>query len=496
MTLQRLACLLSIVLLGQGSLWAKSRPDQLPPSVVAALRQAGIPTDALSVVIAPADQPQAPRLRHLADTPRQPASVIKLVTTFAGLDLLGPDFSWPTPVWLTGPIQQGVLRGDLVIQGQGDPSLVLERLWLLLHKVKGLGVQRIEGNIVLDNSAFELPAKDPAAFDGEPLRPYNAAPEALLINFRAFSLSFTPDTEAGVARVQMDPPLWGVRVPATVPLGDAASPCVDYRAALKADFSDPQQVRLAGTFAAACGEKVWPVAYPDPMSYSARAVEGLWRSLGGQLSGQVVAGRAPMAAPRFVLQSPPLAAVIRDINKFSNNVMAQQLFLTLGRAHAEAARPQSARRAGRQNPPTLDDASRPAASFERSRATLQRWWHQRIGSKDLPDIDNGSGLSRSSRISAHALAELLHQAYRSPYLAELMASLPITGVDGTLKRSQANTANAHLKTGSLRGVVSRAGYVHSDSGQTLCLVAIINHERAQAARPALDALVDWAAHSR
>ena len=496
MTNLRQCLVLSVWLIGAGSACAQAADSPLPATVTAALRQAGIPLNAISVLISKADGSQAPRIQHLTERAMQPASLIKLVTSYAALDLLGPQFSWATPVWLDGAVNKGVLQGNLVIQGQGDPSLVLERLWLLLHKVQGMGVRRIAGDIVVDRRAFALAPTDPAQFDGEPLRPYNAAPDALLINFRAIALTFTPDLAAGVARVQMDPPLWGVRVPATVPLsGTPTGPCSDYRAALKADFSDPLQVRLAGSFAASCGEKIWPVAYVAPDAYNARALEGLWRSMGGQLQGRVREGAAPNTAPSFTQNSPTLGAVIRDINKFSNNVMAQQLFLTLGRLPLDAGEPalKPARQRVALKAPT---AALVPATLERSRAQLRRWWLQRMGTPDVPVLDKGSGLSREARMSAQALGTLLQQAFASPYMPELMASLPITGLDGTMQRSQATPANAHLKTGSLLGVVARAGYVHTDRGETLCLVAIVNHERAQAARPALDALVDWAAHSQ
>lgn len=495
MTNLRHCLVLSAWLIGAGNACAQAADSPLPATVTAALRQAGIPLDAISVLISKADGSQAPRIAHLAARTMQPASLIKLVTSYAALDLLGPQFTWATPVWLDGTVHKGVLQGNLVIQGQGDPSLVLERLWLLLHKVQGMGVRSIAGDIVVDRRAFALAPTDPAQFDGEPLRPYNAAPDALLINFRAIALTFTPDLAAGVARVQMDPPLWGVRVPATVPLSGPPSGCVDYRAALKADFSDPLQIRLAGSLGAGCGEKVWPLAYVAPDAYNARALEGLWRSMGGQLQGRVREGSAPNTAPSFTQQSPTLGAVIRDINKFSNNVMAQQLFLTLGRLPLDAGdQPiKPVRQRGAQEAKT---ATLAPATLERSREQIRRWWLQRMGTPDVPVVDKGSGLSREARMSVQALGTLLQQAFASPYMPELMASLPITGLDGTMQRSQATPANAHLKTGSLRGVIARAGYVHTDRGETLCLVAIVNHERAQAARPALDALLDWAAHSQ
>ena len=125
-------------------------------------------------------------------------------------------------------------------------------------------------------------------------------------------------------------------------------PCDDWRGALKAEFADPTRMRLAGAFQVACGEKVWPIAYADPRSYNERALAGMWRELGGKLSGGVRDGAAPAAPPSFELRSPPLAEVVRDINKFSNNVMAQQLFLTLGATQRGAGTPEAAREVLRQ----------------------------------------------------------------------------------------------------------------------------------------------------
>ncbi len=459
----------------------------LPESVTSALARARVPLDSVSLLVVEADGQSAPRLSHRADAPMNPASVMKLVTTYAALDLLGPAYTWRTPVWVEGGItpglqgapQEGVLKGNLSIAGQGDPKLVLERVWLLLRRVQGLGIRKIEGDIVLDRSAFAVPEADPADFDGEPLRPYNAAPDALLLNFKSVVMTLTPDTAAGVARIQYDPPLWGVQMPATVPLAGAKSgPCGDYRTTLHADFSDPQRLRFSGNYNASCGEKIWAVAYADPKSYNARMIEGLWRSMGGQLTGSVRDGPAPATPATFELSSPALAEVIRDINKFSNNVMAQQLFLTLARATPNNGERLAA-------PPL-------PATREVAREVVRQWWQQRISPSDVPTLDNGSGLSRQARVSAQGLARLLQVAYASPFMPELMSSLPIAGLDGTLRRSRATPASAHLKTGSLRDVTALAGYVLSSSGKRLCLVAIVNHANAPAVKPAFDALLDWA----
>jgi D-alanyl-D-alanine carboxypeptidase/D-alanyl-D-alanine-endopeptidase (penicillin-binding protein 4) len=466
-------------------LYGLSPAQALPPDVLTALARAKVPLEAVSLLVVDADGKAPPRLSHRASVPVNPASVMKLVTTYAALDLLGPAFSWRTPVLVEGAVRDGTLYGNLYIVGQGDPKLVLERLWLLLRRVQALGIHTIAGDLVLDRSAFEAIEADPAGFDGEPLKPYNAAPDALLINFKSVVMTFVPERSSNTARVQFEPPLAGVQMQTSLPL--AGGDCGDYRGAVKADFSDATRIRFAGSYPTSCGEKVWPVAYADPQSYSVRAIQGLWREMGGKLSGTVREGRLPQLAgaaskstlePAFEISSAPLAEIIRDINKYSNNVMAQQLFLTLG-LQAQGA-----------NGSQVNTVATRAAS----RAVVGNWWKDRIQTDDAPVLDNGSGLSRHERISARALGHLLQSAYRSPLMPDLMASLPITGVDGTLKNRRAGpVGSAHLKTGSLRDVTAVAGYVHSASGKRTVLVAIANHPNASAARPAIAALVEWAA---
>ena len=449
---------------------AAAAAQGLPAEVEAALAKAKLPRDAISVLVVDAEGKAPPRASHRAGVAVNPASVAKLVTTYAALEQLGPAFTWTTPVFVDGVVQGGTLTGNVYIQGQGDPKLVLERLWLLLRRLQGLGIRQILGDIVLDHSAFESVTQDPGAFDGEPLRPYNAAPDALLLNFKSLVMTFVPD-RGGRAQIQYEPPLAGVQTASSVAL--AAGDCGDWRAGLKADFSDPNRIRFAGTYPTACAERVWPVAYADPGSYAARAVGGLWAEMGGKLSGQVRDGRLPAGLkPAFTVQSPALAEIVRDINKYSNNVMAQQLFLTLSLQQNGVGTQQG------------------------SRELLRAWWRERVGGEP-PAMDNGSGLSREERISAQQLGRLLQLAWASPLMPELMSSLPVAGADGTLRRMRGRSAGlAHLKTGSLRDVAAVAGYVHAASGRRYVLVAIANHPNATAARPALDALVDWTARDQ
>ncbi|MEF7615241.1 D-alanyl-D-alanine carboxypeptidase/D-alanyl-D-alanine-endopeptidase [Aquincola sp. MAHUQ-54] len=456
----------------------------LPPAVAAVLQRERIPAEALSVVVeevgaeanagganaAGSPPARSVRLRHQADRPLNPASLMKLLTTYAALDLLGPAWTWNTPVWLNGEVHDGVLDGSLIIQGRGDPKLVLERVWLLLRRVQQAGVREIRGDIVLDGSVFAPPRAAPGDFDNEPLRPYNVRADALLLNQKTVVYRFTPDTARQVAVVSADPVLAGAAVQAEVPL--AAGACGDWRGALRARFEEPSNVRFEGRYAEACGERQWPVADQQPQTYAARLIAQMWEDAGGRLAGRVREGSAPTATPpSFEFASPPLAEVVRDINKYSNNVMAQQLFLTLG-----------LERGGQGSP-------------EAAREVLLRWLADRLR---LPaaalhglQLDNGSGLSRDTRLTAGLLSRMLQSAWRSPVMPDLVASLPATATDGTLRRSQAPAGRAHLKTGSLRDVAGVAGYVLGDSGRRYLVVAIVNHPNAAAARPAFDALVQW-----
>ena len=449
----------------------------LPRPVLQTLQQAQIPPSALSVLIAPlsggsASSSAQPRhLSHHAQASVNPASVMKLFTTYAGLSLLGPDHVWRNRVYADGPLRDGVLQGNLIVRGSGDPKLVVERLQELLAQVRVAGVREVRGDIVLDRSVFDVRERS-EPFDDEPLRPYNVGPDGLLLNFKAVVYKFTPDAASGQVQVRFEPPLAGFSAPTQLPLSQA--PCSDWRRQLQADFSQPQQVRFAGRYPASCGEREWPVAYPEPEAYAPRVMLAMWQGAGGQLTGQVRYGTRPASA-KLLLEAPSLqlSEIIQDINKFSNNVMAQQLYLTLS---SELGAP------GR---------------FEASRLRLSQWWRQGFAGHDEPVLDNGSGLSRSERSTAQALTALLQAAHASPHARHFVDSLAIAGVDGTAARLKERSplspviGNAWLKTGSLRDVASVAGYVQGQSGQRYTLVAVLHHPNAQQGRAALDQLLEW-----
>lgn len=469
---------------------AKAAKPALPAAISKALSRAQVPLDAVTLLVVDASGKTPPRLAHRAGEAMNPASVMKLVTTYAALDLLGPDYTWNTRVLMDGSISEGVLHGNLIVRGGGDPKMVVERLQALLAQIQYSGVKVVRGDIVLDRSAFQAAAQDAGEFDGEPLRPYNASPDALLINFKSMVMRFTPDPLNNRALVAVEPPLAGIVIDESVPLARVAR-CGDWRSELRASVDNPNRLQFSGSYSAACGERVWPSAYAEPASFAARAIEGSWRALGGLLTGVVRDATAPELAllrargtlsgekPPLRLDAPslPLREIVRDVNKFSNNVMARHLFLSL-----------SQQAPGGQ----LDQASP-----ETSRAVLAAWWKKSLPQQVAPVMDNGSGLSRTERVTATSLAAMLQHAASSRVAQDLLDSLPVAGMDATMRERAKNVAGqAFIKTGALRDVAAVAGYANGVSGARYIVVGMVNHPNAGAARPALDALIQWAVQER
>ena len=445
--------------------------DSLPPPVKQALQQADLPASALSVWVQDT-QGKRPLLAIGAERAVNPASTMKLVTTYAALELLGPAYVWKTEAYAAGPVKAGVLDGDLVLKGYGDPKLTLENFWLLLRELRQRRVQEIRGDLVLDQGYFAPLPHDPGAFDKEPLRAYNTGPQALLVNFNAIRLRLLPQQD-GTVNVVADPAPAGLRVINNVAADPGA--CGDWRERITTDViqnGSEFSLTVGGSFALSCGDRNTHLSLLRNGRYAFELFRQLWAELGGRFNGVLKSGETPAGARLLAeRESPPLADVIRDINKFSNNVMARQLFLTLG--------------AERFGPP---------ASPEKGGAAVAGW----LAAKglDFPELvlENGSGLSRTERISPAHLGELLVSANNSPVFSEFESSLPIVAVDGTMKKrlnDHAVAGHAHIKTGSLEGVRSLAGYVFDARGRRMAVVAIVNHPRAGAARPALDALLQW-----
>jgi D-alanyl-D-alanine carboxypeptidase/D-alanyl-D-alanine-endopeptidase (penicillin-binding protein 4) len=446
--------------------------SRIPVTVAGALKAAAIPPAAAAIYVQEVGA-ASPRLSVNAARPMNPASVMKLITTYTALGMLGPAYSWKTEVRVDAPLVDGKLAGDLYLKGSGDPKLTFEQFWLLLRQLRAQGIRDIEGDLVLDRSIFQLPAADDAAFDDQPLRPYNVAPDALLVGFKAIRIALAPDAAARTVQVAVEPQPANLDVINRIRLGNNG--CGDWKEALRADLSrhaDRFRLILTGSYSTSCGQKNWLLGVMPHELYVRGLFEQLWTELGGTIKGGVRDGVAPASA-RLVaaIDSPALAEIVRDINKFSNNVMARQLFLTLG----------------------LEGGKRPVRPADAA-ATIRDWLNAHgLAFPDLV-LENGSGLSRQERVSAESLGRLLQSAWKSPLMPEFVASLPLSAVDGTMKkRFNGNGAagQMHIKTGTLDGVKSIAGYVLDAKGRNMAVVFVINHPNAQAGQAAQDALLKW-----
>ncbi len=468
----------------------------LPTNVAEVFVRAGVPLTNVAVLVQEAGGAKPPILALNTGKAMNPASVMKLVTTYAALDMLGPAYSFRTDVFVLGEVNNGVLRGDLAFKGYGDPKLTVERFWLLLRQLRERGLQEIRGDIVLDKSFFDVPPHDPAKFDGEALRAYNVGPDALMLNFKSVRFGFAPNVDQKSVSIAPD-----IR-PAQLEIGNQVKltegNCGEWKDRVKIDVQYPStntttqvKVNFTGSYPRSCGEKIWNVSLLDHNRFFGGAFAKMWVDLGGVWKGAVKAQSVPATA-RLIAQSEsaPLSDIVRDINKYSNNVMARQVFLTLsGMPIVDVALVQAM-----ADPPV--SAVEPALRGEaiRSEKLIKEWLNLKgVAAPDLV-MENGSGLSRIERISANTLGNMLQTAWKSSVMPEFLSSMPLLGVDGTMrKRSRAESiaGQAHIKGGTLADVRAIGGYVLDKSGKRWVVVLMVNDANAAATQRAQDLLLAW-----
>ncbi|WP_227680947.1 D-alanyl-D-alanine carboxypeptidase/D-alanyl-D-alanine-endopeptidase [Psychrobacter sp. SZ93C1] len=460
----------------------------------------------------------SPLLSHQPDVARTPASTMKLVPSFIALDTLGAGFVWHTRVYHTGLVIGDRLHGDLVIQGSGDPKMTHERLAQLLYKVQSSGIHHIDGDIIIDSAVFKNITKDPAAFDNSPLRPYNASPDGFLVNFSTIGIKSYP-LDNGQASLTYTPQLANYQLPTTINTRSASCGQASY--SLSPQWQT-KQLLLNADLPSSCGEHVFYVAYPDAKDFAARIIAEKWQALGNTLSGDVITQEVPYAGTKSLksthgltaLSMSPLPIVsypslnltqqIYDINHFSNNVMAEQVALSIGAyGNAKGVKTHDETPVNtHNNASSLYQFGKPATTdYPAALQSINQWWQTNL-STPPPHLTNGSGLCRDCTITAANLSELLTYAYDSPSFDAYINSLGVAGVSGTITAhgerlpESAAIGRAWIKTGTLNNVTSMAGYVKGLSGQDYVVVGLINSEQSlntYTARPVLDAMLDWTA---
>jgi D-alanyl-D-alanine carboxypeptidase/D-alanyl-D-alanine-endopeptidase (penicillin-binding protein 4) len=428
---------------------------ELPQPVRHILDIRKVPHDSLSVFVQDVDSGEVV-LRWQEDVSRNPASTMKLLTTLVGLDLLGSTYKWTTDVFALGEIEDGRLDGDLLIRGRGDPFLVTERVWQMLRLVRQAGIHEIDGNLLIDDSYFDVQEYDPAEFDRQPLRAYNVAPNALLMNFKVVRYWFEPDHDRNAVRVWVDPPLENLRVENKLALRRGY--CGGYQRGITITANEAiDKMIFSGRFPTGCKSYAMDRTALSHNEFAYGLFTSVWRESGGEFRGGWMNARAPEdAEPIVSFESLPLAEIISRVNKNSNNVMARQILYTLS---AEVLGPPGTESGGRK---VIED------------------WLADTGI-EFPTLmlDNGAGLSREARVSAREFGALLEFAWRKPYMPEYLASMAVSGLDGTLRRKFDDahlTGQAHLKTGSLDHVAAIAGFMQARSGRRFAVVMLHNHE--------------------
>ncbi len=425
--------------------------EDLPLGVRSLLKLRQLPADSLSIYVEDIDSGEVV-LEWLADEPRNPASTMKLLTTLVALDVLGPAYRWKTDVYALGGVNDGTLDGDLALKGYGDPFLVTERVWQLLRDIRHAGVTNITGDLLLDDSYFDVGEHDPAAFDRQPLRAYNVGPNALLMNFKVVRYWFEPDGSA--VRVHLDPHLENLEVDNR--LTTRPGSCRGYQRGITVTMNDTNdKVTFSGRFPSGCEAYAMDRTVLSHNEFAWGVFDSMWAESGGQFDGtwrNTVVDET--LEPLTSFESPSLAEMITSVNKHSNNVMARHLLYTLS---AEV-----------QGAPGTEHGGRDVIS---------KWLAER--GLDIPQlrIDNGAGLSRDVRITAAGMGALLRFAWRQPYMPEYLSSMSLTGLDGTLSRRFRKSnlvGKAHLKTGSLDHVAAIAGYLHGRSGRRYAVVVMQN----------------------
>jgi len=402
-----------------------------------------------------------------ADVLINPASTMKLVTTYAALELLGPNYQWKTEFLTDGTVKDGVLDGNLYLKGGGDPKLNMERLWLLLRDLRANGVRHISGDLILDRNHFAPPPV--SVFDddkNDQNKPFLVEPDSLLVNFK--SQRFVVRGEASGAKVVMEPPIGSIQIINNVKLKKADncnSPVINY---IPKDDGHTLTLTINGHIAPGCSTQNY-LALLDHSRYAAGVVRSIWQEMGGTILGNDMLGATPKDARLLVrAYSPDLVEVIRDINKYSNNTMAKQLFLSIGARFRNAS--------------DSDDA-------DAARRVINDFFAKKKIFTNGLVVENGSGLSRSERITARQLGMMLEAAWKSPYAAEFISSLPIVAMDGTMRRRLRNSqlvGQAHIKTGTLKNVRAIAGYSRDVNGDIWAVVAIINHPQPWGGSAILD----------
>lgn len=480
--------------------------QQIPASIASSLKKSNIPVEAIAWSIGkikPAKNGLGYEiqdiLEHNAHLGMNPASTMKLVTSLAAIETLGPQYRWKTLLYTNGDVRGDTLKGDLLIKGNGDPKFVPEELSKLFLTLQNLGIKKIDGDLIFDRSSYDSSIKESSFYDGEPNRSYNVNPDALLYAFNSMSFQLSLNENADLVLIRQTPKLANLTIENNLRV--TSEPCDDWKKnisfSLRTSKNNEWLAIFDGTYPQDCKSTSWNTTAPDPTTFFQQSIIALWEDVGG-----VWRKRPNIKSTSFdksfklltIHEGIPLADQVKDINKLSNNVMARQVLLTMSLERTSIGNTQNGAR------------------------IIREWLTQ--NKIDMPEliIENGSGLSRIERISANHLNRILLLGINSSHRNFFIESLPIAGVDGTMKHRlidqlrrfipskkeqdalKRNTElfppglknyGAYIKTGSLADVRSISGYVVSRTGSVYAVTSFINHPNALMGKNIHDTMLTW-----
>ena len=481
---------------------SKQPAQAIPISVLQSLEKNQIPKDKISISVVEISKKNnkdysQELLDWRANQGMNPASTIKLLTTLTALDILGPQYQWNTKVFTDGILNQGTLKGNIYLQGTGDPKLVPEELARMMKSLRDLGIQKIDGDLIFDRSAYAQSVMEHDTIDGESLRAYNVPPDPLLYAFRTLSFQLNANRSTELIDINYTPALAQFKVNNNLQLNRL--PCEYWRKDIQFDLNAysenttqkissvdlPEniqwQANFSGVFPLSCSGATYNVVAFDSNTFLTLGILAAWELSGGNWvhPPKGSSGLVPITARQLVeFQGVSLGKDVQDINKYSNNVMARQLFLTLA----------------------LEKFGKPATTSN-SEQVILAWLKQRALNFPELILENGSGLSRNETISALHMNELLVSARGLPIADIFYNSLPLAGTDGTMKNRLLTQLRkflhlkkhpeARIKTGSLAEVRAISGYVMSKSGKLYAVTSFINHPNAYRGQDVHDQLLAW-----
>jgi D-alanyl-D-alanine carboxypeptidase/D-alanyl-D-alanine-endopeptidase (penicillin-binding protein 4) len=389
-----------------------------------------------------------------ADAPLVPASNMKIVTGATVLSIFGAAHVFETDLATDGALVGSALEGNLYVRGRGDPSLTTEEVWKLVEEIETLGIGRIAGDVVLDASYFDsVSAASDEAADGD--RAYQARLGALAVNFGSIAVHVRPGDQVGdPARVTLAPATGYVDVVNRARTGSSRrESTIEVARSLR---HGRNTITVTGKIPAGSSGDVWNRNVENPTRYfGALFVECLSKA-GVGVDGRLTCGMTPGGATVLAVhRSKPLAVILRDLNKHSNNFVAEELLKAIS-AHTLGP------------PGTTAGGASLAAGFLRS-----------VGADSSAfRVADGSGLSRDNRLTPRAILSVVRRMLGDYGAApEFVASLSVGGIDGTLgRRMDENDLRGAVraKTGLLDGVTAISGILHTRSRGDFLFSMIVN----------------------